>query len=189
MPGCSVVCSDCILTDTPPPNPSFFLRLFSIYGILSRLPALPSSSAGSSLKTGARPGRSAKVRRCTLIQLPGVRGSQDWCPMPSSRDGPSSDYYADTPSADDAKGLKHLMPFGQVPILFLDDKIVAQTGGICRFAGKVSGLYPEDLWDGAKVDEVIDFTTDMTNQVNSDYLQRFSLADRTCARILKGCKS
>eukprot|EP00729_Bicosta_minor_P008682 gene8682-1187_t len=48
---------------------------------------------------------------------------------------------------------KGILPFGQVPVLFVDDKPVAQTGGICRFAGKLSGLYPEDLFAAAKVDE------------------------------------
>lgn len=43
-------------------------------------------------------------------------------------------------------------------MLYVDGKPVAQTGGICRLAGKLSGLYPmDDLYLAAKVDEAIDF--------------------------------
>jgi len=57
-------------------------------------------------------------------------------------------------------------PFGQFPILQVDGKTLAQTGAIARFCGKLGGLYPsEDEFAAAKVDEVIDLATDITNQM------------------------
>ena len=54
-------------------------------------------------------------------------------------------------------------PFGQFPILVVDGKKVAHTGGIARFFGKLAGLYPrDDDFAAAKVDEVIDLATDIT---------------------------
>ena len=57
-------------------------------------------------------------------------------------------------------------PFGQFPILQINGKTIAQTGAIARFCGKLSGLYPsENQFDAAKVDDVIDLATDITNQI------------------------
>ena len=57
-------------------------------------------------------------------------------------------------------------PFGQFPALQVDGKTIAQTGAIARFCGKLSGLYPsKDEFAAAKVDEVIDLATDITNQM------------------------
>ena len=58
------------------------------------------------------------------------------------------------------------LPFGQLPVLQVDGKTIAQTGAIARFCGKLSGLYPyENQFYAAKVDEVIDLATDITNQM------------------------
>jgi len=58
------------------------------------------------------------------------------------------------------------LPFGQLPVLQVDGKTIAQTGAIARFCGKLSGLYPyENQFYAAKVDEVIDLATDITNQI------------------------
>ena len=58
------------------------------------------------------------------------------------------------------------IPFGQFPVLQVDGKTIAQTGAIARFCGKLSGLYPsKDEFAAAKVDEVIDLATDITNQM------------------------
>ncbi len=56
------------------------------------------------------------------------------------------------------------LTFGQVPVLKVDGKMIAQTGAIARFCGKLSGLYPvDDHFLAAKVDEIIDAATDITN--------------------------
>ena len=59
-----------------------------------------------------------------------------------------------------------VFPFGQFPVLQVDDKTIAQTGAIARFCGKLGGLYPtENDFYAAKVDEVIDLATDITVKI------------------------
>ena len=61
------------------------------------------------------------------------------------------------PSRDEFKKMKAAgeLPFGQLPILLVDGQVIAQTGAIARFCGKLSGLYPEDnALHAARVDAV-----------------------------------
>ncbi len=58
------------------------------------------------------------------------------------------------------------IPFHQLPVLEIDGKIVGQTGAIARYCGKLSNLYPKDDFLAAKVDQIIDTATDITNLVS-----------------------
>merc|ERR550525_1891310 len=59
-------------------------------------------------------------------------------------------------------------PFGQAPILEVDGKVVAQTGAIARYCGKMGGFYPrDDDFAAAKIDELIDTATDITVAVGT----------------------
>ena len=58
------------------------------------------------------------------------------------------------------------IPFNQLPVLEIDGNIVGQTGAIARYCGKLSDLYPEDNFLAAKVDQIIDTATDITNLVS-----------------------
>jgi glutathione S-transferase len=61
-----------------------------------------------------------------------------------------------------------VMPFHQMPVLVVDGTSIAQTGGIARFCGKLSGLYPiEDHLKAAKIDQFIDLATDLNTMVSS----------------------
>ena len=56
-----------------------------------------------------------------------------------------------------------IIPFRQIPCLIVDGQSINQTGGISRFCGKMSGLYPvEDRVNAALVDQIIDMATDLT---------------------------
>jgi len=48
--------------------------------------------------------------------------------------------------------LKQEMPFGQVPVLDVDGFRLAQSMAILRYAGNLTGLYPKDALEAAKVD-------------------------------------
>ena len=56
-----------------------------------------------------------------------------------------------------------IIPFHQFPCLIVDGVPIAQTGGISRFCGKLSGMYPNnnDLL-AAQIDQFLDFATDIT---------------------------
>jgi glutathione S-transferase len=59
-----------------------------------------------------------------------------------------------------------LIPFRQLPVLVIDGQSVAQTGGIARICGKLSGMYPEDIIEAGKVDQIIDTVTDINELLN-----------------------
>jgi prostaglandin-H2 D-isomerase / glutathione transferase len=51
---------------------------------------------------------------------------------------------------------KPTTPFGGLPLLEVDGRQLAQSNGINRFVGKLAGLYPEDPFQAACCDEVMD---------------------------------
>ena len=57
-------------------------------------------------------------------------------------------------------------PFHQLPVIEVEDKIIGQTGAIARYCGKVSNLYSDDKLKAAKIDQIIDAATDITNVVS-----------------------
>merc|ERR1712088_287480 len=57
-------------------------------------------------------------------------------------------------------------PLGQAPVLEVDGKLISQTGAIARYCGKQGGFYPrDDDFAAAKIDEIIDTATDITNLI------------------------
>jgi len=61
---------------------------------------------------------------------------------------------------------KKLAPYGQMPVLIIEQKKIAQTKAILRFVGKMVKhdgklLYPKDPLLAAKVDEIIDAFDDL----------------------------
>tara|TARA_Y100000590_G_scaffold434825_1_gene553553 strand:- start:699 stop:1367 length:669 start_codon:yes stop_codon:yes gene_type:complete len=61
-----------------------------------------------------------------------------------------------------------VIPFHQLPCLQVDGVSIAQTAGIARLCGKISGLYPlNDNILSAIVDQFIDFATDITVLISS----------------------
>eukprot|EP00054_Salpingoeca_dolichothecata_P036976 m.9376 g.9376 ORF g.9376 m.9376 type:complete len:618 (-) comp7187_c0_seq1:46-1899(-) len=57
--------------------------------------------------------------------------------------------------------LKPTTPWGQVPILEVDGEVLAQSAAILRYAGKLSGLYPNDHTAAFHVDELLDSLADL----------------------------
>lgn len=67
--------------------------------------------------------------------------------------------FADWP---DRKGS---MPFGAMPVLVADGKVLAQSNAINRYVAKLTGLYPSDFWQAALCDEAMDAVEDVTNEI------------------------
>ena len=58
------------------------------------------------------------------------------------------------------------VPFHQLPVIEIDGEIIGQTGAIARYCGKISNLYSNDNINAAKIDQIIDAATDITNLVS-----------------------
>jgi len=71
-------------------------------------------------------------------------------------------------------------PFGQLPILIVNNTKIAQTSAMIRYCGRLADLYPNDPMESALVDQVIDFANDLT------YLISFSIREKN--RIKKRTK-
>ena len=63
-------------------------------------------------------------------------------------------------------------PFHQLPVIEVDEKIIGQTGAIARYCGKVSNLYSDDILKAAKIDQIIDAATDITNIVSPNIREK-----------------
>jgi len=58
------------------------------------------------------------------------------------------------------------IPFHQLPCLVVDGVSIAQTAGIARFCGKLSGIYPKnDDVLAAQIDQFLDMATDITDLI------------------------
>lgn len=60
-------------------------------------------------------------------------------------------------------------PFGQVPVLHVDGVLVTQSDAITRYAGKLSGLYPQDAYQALLCDEVLDVVEDAQIKMGPTY--------------------
>ena len=48
-----------------------------------------------------------------------------------------------------------IIPFRELPVLSINGESVAQTLAIARICGKLGGMYPEDMVEAGKVDQVV----------------------------------
>ena len=98
-------------------------------------------------------------------------------------DVPFKDYRVEGKEIDNLKetGLlpnNQIAPFKQLPVLDVDGKIIAQTGAIARFCGKLSGLYPKnDDLEAAQIDQIIEAAQDI------NYLVTLSGRDKEKKRL------
>ena len=55
--------------------------------------------------------------------------------------------------------------FNSVPVLEIDGKAVTQTNGMCRYVGKMAGLYPEDDLQALYCDEALGAVEDLLHRI------------------------
>lgn len=53
------------------------------------------------------------------------------------------------------------MPFGQMPVLEIDDKKIVQSSAICRYLGKLVGLAGDNDFESMEIDSVLDTFNDL----------------------------
>jgi glutathione S-transferase len=58
-------------------------------------------------------------------------------------------------------------PFGALPVLQVDGAVISQSNTITRYVGKLTDLYPEDPWQAARCDEVMDAVEDLNGHIGS----------------------
>ena len=53
-----------------------------------------------------------------------------------------------------------------MPVLFTAHGSLTQSHAIERYVGRLTGLYPEDIWEAAKCDEVVDMAEDLNKRIS-----------------------
>jgi len=61
--------------------------------------------------------------------------------------------------------MKDSLPLGQVPVLTVDGQDITQSNGINRFVGKLTRLYPDDIYQALLCDEIMDAIEDIISKV------------------------
>jgi glutathione S-transferase len=56
-------------------------------------------------------------------------------------------------------------PYGAIPVLTVNGERLAQSNAINRYVGKLAGLYPDNAWQAAFCDEVMDSVEDLMNAI------------------------
>ena len=69
----------------------------------------------------------------------------------------------------DWAGLRDTMPFQAMPVLEVDGKVISQSNTINRYIGKLTGHYPKDDWQAARVDEVMDAIEDISHKISGTF--------------------
>ena len=75
-------------------------------------------------------------------------------------------------------------PFHQLPVIEVNNEIIGQTGAIARYCGKISNLYSDDNIKAAKIDQIIDAATDITNIVSPTIREKDELKKIEDRKIL-----
>ncbi|SPH17468.1 hypothetical protein DEA8626_00991 [Defluviimonas aquaemixtae] len=69
---------------------------------------------------------------------------------------------------DEFAGIKTELPFGSLPVLEVPGHgIFAQTNAILRLIGRLHGLHPDDPWDAARHDAVLEACEDLRHRISA----------------------
>jgi glutathione S-transferase len=60
-------------------------------------------------------------------------------------------------------------PFGTLPVLEIDGRVLSQSNTINRYVGKLADLYPSDPWQAALCDEVMDVVEDAGQRTGATF--------------------
>ncbi|KAG7213587.1 hypothetical protein KM043_002841 [Ampulex compressa] len=68
---------------------------------------------------------------------------------------------------DDWPTIKPTMPFGQVPVLEVDGKMINQSTAICRYLAKQHGLVGKSDWEALEIDATVDTIHDLRAKIGA----------------------
>ena len=60
-------------------------------------------------------------------------------------------------------------PFNSLPVFEIDGAAVTQSNAICRYVGKLAGLYPADDLQALYCDEVLDAQEDLSQRIGPTF--------------------
>ncbi|KAF6208059.1 hypothetical protein GE061_016509 [Apolygus lucorum] len=67
---------------------------------------------------------------------------------------------------DEWKKIKPTSPFGKLPTLEVDGKIITQSAAICRYLGREAGLAGANPWEDLQIDIIVDTFSDFRKDVS-----------------------
>lgn len=77
--------------------------------------------------------------------------------------------------------LRKALPFGQVPVMYVDGMLITQSDAILRYAGKLAGLYPTDAYQALLCDEVAYVVEEATVKIGPTF--RMTGDEQKAARL------
>lgn len=82
--------------------------------------------------------------------------------------------------------LKSQMPFGVLPVLEVDGRMLTQSNTINRYVGKLADLYPTDSWQAVLCDEVMDAVEDIGQQIVATFPMKDAEKKAARERLVAG---
>ncbi|RPH94835.1 MAG: glutathione S-transferase [Lysobacterales bacterium] len=65
--------------------------------------------------------------------------------------------------------MRHGTRFNSLPVLEIDGAAVTQSNALCRYVGKLAGLYPADALQALYCDEVLDAQEDLSQRIGPTF--------------------
>lgn len=75
-------------------------------------------------------------------------------------------------NAEEFQAIKLSLPYGQLPVMEVDGELMAQGLGLLTYAGKLSGLLPEDPIKALRVHEILGAGEDLTNALRPSFFEQ-----------------
>ena len=90
--------------------------------------------------------------------------------------------------------MKNTLPYGALPVLWVDGQPIAQSNAICRYIGKLTDMYPSQPLQAALCDEILDTVEEITMTLGSTMAlpeeekkqRRIKLMEDTLPVLLRG---
>lgn len=77
-------------------------------------------------------------------------------------------------------------PLKAIPTMEVDGVVYTQCNAMTRYAGRLTGLYPEDAWDAFLCDELLDAAEDASNAINKSMFLEGDALKEARAELVDG---
>ncbi|XP_020279883.1 glutathione S-transferase-like [Pseudomyrmex gracilis] len=83
------------------------------------------------------------------------------------------------------QAIKPTLPFGQVPVLEVDGKLVWQSVAICRYLATRYGLAGKDDWESLEIDVAVDTIHDMREKIAAYFYETNAVSREEKLKVAK----